>query len=204
MPNSIHGIEELQRAMLRTALFTKRDAKNTVTFAAIKFAESARSRSPGGGQGRNTKKKREVIDNPNRAGITNLDPKGDLDFGAKFWIVVLKQGGKPPTFIPTNTKKDPRRKIKNVKLLSQSWMWMLGRLGEAKGKHRTKLRPFRAAVTVSDKRRQLEPEVTFINELVYAAKVAPGIVDEAASAASRALARELNRFDKGIRTAWHR
>ena len=59
--------------------------------------------------------KREVLPNPDRTG------RGKRARGAKYAIKVLHQD-KPPTYIKTNKKNDPRRKIRRLNLARSTFL----------------------------------------------------------------------------------
>lgn len=188
----ITGLEDLQRAVRRYGRETRKSARDVVTVGWIAFCQSARARSPQPRSrfGRSTKTKREVIDNPNLKGVRNLS-REDTEFGARYWIEVLHQN-KKPTYIPTNSKRDKRRKIKTAGLLADSWMWLLRGSGKT---GRTRNRRQRGTVSVTNRLSDMNPSVTLTNRLNYAAKVAPYLANEAGAAAAR---RMEGRLDKNV------
>jgi len=179
-------VAALQRAVNLTRKHSRRNSTSSMVAAGIAVAKSGAAGSKTG------KTKRELIDNPNRSG------SGSRAKGALYSIIVKHQSD-PDTTIPTNQKKDPRRKIQRRGLAAKVWRKLakkIGGGGRGHGGNRW--------AKVRNKLKELTPEFTIINDLTYLHDAYPGIEATAIRKGTKTLIRNLERQTKrNMQSLWN-
>ena len=186
------ALADLSKVLSRLQKETRRGAAQSVTYAALKIAQSARRLS------KPSKKNRESITNPKykqargsfawakrqrkagkaipAAAAAALD---DLNSLTPFLIVRERQGGRPAIMMPSYEKKDPRRLIENKGLAKKVWNVMVGKLGSLKTGFGTRNGQRYKVSKYTDGPNAV---ARIINKLSYSEKAYPGITTRAITA----------------------
>ena len=182
----------LSDAITRVTNETFRSAQDSVEYIAVSFVQSARqlSKSPPGkrskvGAGQRT---HEVKTNPNHR------------LSKKYVIVQMRQTG-PPKLVPTNNKRDPRRKIKRAGLSWAVWGAILAKLNAKSGNVPLRKTAWRRSMVAKTKN-PISPSIEIVNALSYASNAYPGIVAAATKASTAKVLKNLDRKQERIARAW--
>jgi len=188
---------------------TGRTASESVTYAGIKIAESARSASKLG------KTNRDIIANPAwaegravRARINRQKARGQAvsaqdamaaaQAGSPLLIVAMNQKG-PPQMWPAWERKDTRRKIENRGLAKGAWNRIVGKLAsmaDGGGSGDRDIYVSKRILKLGDSAGEIAARL--INKLPYAEKAYPGLVQTAVTNGTKALK---GAIEKGVAKA---
>jgi len=191
------SLMRLDKAIDRVTKETRRSSKNVLIFTAIQVSKSLKARSKDSAIAGRGMKRRKVVDNY----IPGFRGRRGRQGRAKFSIVSHR--GDKINYIPTNSKKDPRRKIANAGLMKSSFGWMLKDLG-VNSSTRKKKSVAPRAVKVTKRFASLTPEIQLTNKLRYIRLVRPRILSESIVAASNSIEGRLDKAEAKIKRAWLR
>lgn len=195
MSASVHftasSLQEMNRAIRSLETVGGKSAVQAVQYAALKFAQSGRAQS------KLSKARRKI--EPNTGQHSNL--KSRKTHGAQYRIVVKHQG-KPDTYLPTNRKSDPRRKIKNRGVAKNSWSGVLAKMHRASGRNYAN-GSGRGLGTAEQRLRGANPFITIINRVKYLENAYPGIGSIAMQKAARGMQHQLdNKVARDLQRGW--
>ena len=200
-------LNDFSAVIRRLQAETKRGGEQSVIFAALKVAESARSASklgktnhasvvnPEWRQAKGSfawakKQRRQGKEIPAEAQAA----LNDLNSIMPFNIVKLRQNG-PAFMLGSYEKKDPRRKIQNRGLAKKTWNVMVGKLGAMKGgaggAHDSNYRISKYNEKLGDNAGSIV--VRLVNKLSYLEKAYPGITNTAIRKGTAAMVNQLDR-----------
>lgn len=186
---------EVQRALERAERDTRMSSAKALAKCAYFVARSAGAYIQ---QKTGRKRKlRDVIPNPKRTG------RGKKAKGARYAIVMLRQDG-TEQHLPTNTKRDKRRRISNAGLARATFQVAAGMAGRrsARVSGKTRARP-RSFVRVTRKLNGLSQYIRIVNRLTYIEAAFPGIVPHAYTKGATAFVRQFNQeFSRRIKRRW--
>jgi len=175
-------IDHLNRAMLRMVRESEIDNEQLVRHTAFAVARSGRAAT------KLSKKRRDIIGNP------------DAERGKAQYLIRVRHQEHPDTFIPTNSRSDPRRLLRMRGAAKNSWAGVLKSLGAIAdtvgGRHGT---GYGYAVRRGDK---WHPVIEITNLTSYLLIVHPDIAHTAAEKGARALEKRLDRRKRTLGAAW--
>lgn len=172
------SIAKFNAVLRKTALLSKRPASEVVKQGYIHFLQSGRANTKLG------KAKRAIVDNK------NYDKRNP---GTKPYFIVFLHQKRGPKYVPTDSKSDPRRRIRRRGLARQTWNWMFAGIAPAgqEAAYHGKTRPG-TIVKVSSNIRPVRPSVEYANKLRYMEISNPRIHEVALGKASRRMQKLLD------------